>query len=102
MAVLTLGTNATNSLSGLNFQRQYSSANGIAGIATINANIKNDLTTGGLVGSIVPNAFRMGLLNVPNRGTLQVFPGDWVVYDSTGWPILVSANAIANGPWTHT
>lgn len=103
MTVLTLGTNATTSLSGLNFLRQQTTAAGIAGTATINANIKSDLTTGpGGLGAIIPGAFRMGLLQVPNRGVLQVFPGDWVVYDSTGWPILVSANAIANGPWTHS
>ena len=103
MTVLTLGTNSTTSLSGLNFLRQQITTQGIAGTAQINANIKNDLNNGpNGFGSIWPGAFRMGLLQVPNRGVLQVFPGDWVVYDSTGWPILVSANAIANGPWTHS
>src|ERR1700733_9685941 len=99
MALFTLGTNATTSLSALNFLRQYASAGGNAGIASINTGIKNDLVNGN---PVWPGAFRMGLLSIPNRGVLQVLPGDWVGFDSTGWPILVSANAIANGPWTHT
>lgn len=53
---------------------------------------------------VVPGAFRRdGLLWVPNRGYLVVLPGDFVGVDATtGWPILLSANAAANGPWTHT
>lgn len=34
-------------------------------------------------------------LTIPNRGTLKVLPGDVVAYDSSGWPILVSKEAIA-------
>ena len=41
------------------------------------------------------------MLYIPNRGVLKVFPGDWVGIDSQGWPVLISANSIANGPWTH-
>ena len=45
---------------------------------------------------------KQGLLYIPNRGVLQVLPGDWVGVDNYGWPILVSSFSIANGPWTHT
>lgn len=46
---------------------------------------------------------REGKLFVPNRGSLVILPGDYVAIDSTtGWPILVSARAIAAGPWTHS
>lgn len=99
MSVITGGTNATTSLSGLKFLRQYTTQNGIAGVATVNANILDDLN---VAHPIVPGAWRLGQLFIPNRGVLQVLPGDYVFYDSTGWPILVSANAIANGPWTHS
>lgn len=99
MATITLGTNATNSLNGLKFVRQYSTPAGIAGLATVNANILDDLN---VAHPTWPGAFRSGFLHIPNRGVLQVLPGDYVAYDSTGWPILVSSNAIANGPWTHT
>jgi hypothetical protein len=44
-------------------------------------------------------------LFVPNRGVLRLFPGDVVAIDNlggtnVGWPILVSADAIAHGSWT--
>lgn len=38
-----------------------------------------------------------GLLDIPGRGTLKVFPGDVVALDSTGWPVLISAASIAYG-----
>lgn len=43
-----------------------------------------------------------GLLFVPNRGVLRILPGDYVGVDSRGWPILLSADTIASGPWTHS
>ena len=97
MATRTLGTSATTSLTAINFQR-----GGLlpADIATIANDINNDLVNGF---SPVPGAFSsMGLLVVPNRGILQVLPGDYVGVDSQGWPILVSAYSIANAAWTHT
>jgi len=51
----------------------------------------------------MPTAWsQAGLLYVPNRGILQVLPGDYVGIDSQGWPILVSKNSIANAAWTHS
>lgn len=99
MATKTLGTNATNTLTALPFQR-----GGLlpADIAIIQEGILNDLINGN---PVYPGAFSsMGLLYVPNRGILQVLPGDYVGIDATGWPILVSANAIASGStsWTHS
>lgn len=46
-----------------------------------------------------------GLLYVPGRGVLKIRPGDIVAVDPlTGWPILVSANAISitGSLWTLT
>jgi hypothetical protein len=43
-----------------------------------------------------------GLLFIPNRGVLRVLPGDWVGVDNRGWPILLSADTIANGLWSHS
>lgn len=46
-----------------------------------------------------------GLLHVPNRGVLKVLPGDVVACDANaavGWPVLISAEAIAAGVWTFT
>lgn len=91
MALLPVGTKTTTSLSGLVFTRQPPS---VADVATMNKNILNDLVNGN---PIWPGAYRLGLLSVPNRGTLITLPGDVIAYDSTGWPILISANSIANG-----
>lgn len=45
-----------------------------------------------------------GQLFVPNRGILQVLPGDRIAVDNTGFPILVSGNSIgyAGSQWTFT
>jgi hypothetical protein len=62
-----------------------------------------DMTTPIGKGQIWPGAWIFdGQLFIPNRGMLKVFPGDWVGVDSQGWPILVSANSIANAAWTHS
>jgi hypothetical protein len=95
MATSTFGTNANSSLTAL----LSSGAMAAADVAAIALAIKNDLVNGL---PIYPEAFsQKNLLYVPNRGILKVLPGDWVAVDSQGWPILVSANSVANGPWTH-
>ena len=51
---------------------------------------------------LFPGAFsNTVLLTIPNRGILQVKPGDVIATDTqTGWPILISAAAAAGGGWT--
>lgn len=96
MATGVLGTNATTSLTSL----KVSSAMASADIAAIANAVLNDLINGN---PILPGAWaQTGLLYVPNRGILKALPGDYVGVDNKGWPILVSANSIANGAWTHT
>lgn len=97
MALLTGGTSASTSLSAMAF----SPAQNVADMASVAAGIKDDLE---VAHPIWPGAFsRTGLLYIPNRGTLQMLPGDYVMFDTTtGWPILVSARAIASGPWAHS
>ncbi len=101
MSIRTSGTNATTSLTNsVLWLPGYGSGLQTSDIATIANAIKNDQ---GNSGAIWPGAFDgSGLLAIPNRGILKILPGDLVAVDSTGWPILVSANAIANGPWTHS
>jgi hypothetical protein len=96
MATVTLGTNAATSLTALAFNRSAA----VADVASIAAGIKNDLN---VAHPRFPGFTKGGLLFVPNRGVLQVLPGDYVGFDATtGWPILLSAFAIASGPWTHS
>ncbi len=95
MALSHLGTNANNSLSSLIFSGNMSAAN-VAALALL---IKDDENSSH---PVWPGAFSSnGLLYVPNRGVLKVLAGDYVGVDATtGWPILVSKNAIASGPYT--
>lgn len=88
MATKTAGTNTTSNLTALEFPSFAAGAMSDADIATIAQLIINDVDPP----QISPGAFsRMGLLYVPNRGVLKCRPGDWVMVDAAGWPILVSA-----------
>lgn len=98
MATKTLGTSATTSLTALSYLAGIGSL-APADVALIDA-IKDDINP---AHPLIPASFvQSGQLYVPNRGWLQVLPGDYVAIDSQGWPILVSANSIANAAWTHS
>ena len=104
-AIKTLGTTANNSLTALVAAlTSVASGGGPAQDATDLAQIanliKDDLN---VAHPRMPTAWSQGnLLYVPNRGILQVLPGDYVGIDSQGWPILVSKNSIALAAWTHS
>jgi hypothetical protein len=95
MATSTFGTTANNSLTALLTSRNMAAAD----IAAIANAIKDDLNP---AHPIAPGTFSsINQLYVPNRGILQILPGDFVGVDSQGWPILVSANSIALSSWVH-
>jgi hypothetical protein len=108
MATRTLGTNLTTSLTAI--QWAPSGAGLLAAdIGVIMNGILDDsspahqqariLGTGGMD----PGT---GMITLPGaRGTIYPKPGDFIAIDSvSGWPILVSANALNIGGtlWTHT
>jgi hypothetical protein len=101
MATKTFGTSANNSLTAL----QYSAGADMldADIATICANIKDDVLSGHLV---IPGSWsRNGLLYIPNRGVLKLQPGDWIAVDTnSGFPIVVPNSVVGAGgtPWAHS
>lgn len=100
MSTKTIGTNATNSLTyGLKFLPGYGSGMSAADIAAISLQIKDDLN---VAHPVIPASFGAnGRLFIPNRGVLNMLPGDYVAVDpTTGWPILISKYAAASGPWT--
>lgn len=105
MAISTLGTNANNSIPlAIRWTPGVSAPGGNGGIAAadfaaLNAAIKDDLN--GTHPQIPFSLDSSGRLFVPNRGSLMLLPGDWVGIDSRGWPILLSADTVANGLWTH-
>lgn len=108
MATSTLGTNANNSIP---LAMLFSPVGPVADFATLRAALFDDGATpaGGPAATRVqfPGApgkmgwESNGLLFVPNRGVLRALPGDWVGVTTRGWPILLSADEIANGLWTH-
>lgn len=74
---------------------------------TMSANATSAAGTGTVfaAGSTLPGSFSQnGQLFVPNRGVVKLFPGDWVAVDSSGFPIVLSANAVAyaNSSWKVT
>ena len=120
MALRTVGTNANTSLSGfvVGFNDLIT-----ADVATINVQILgdppgwgawNNVANTGLIvntanavntiGSVRPQInqpyARNGLITIPGRGQLQLKNGDFVAWDTTtGWPIVLSGDAAANGPY---
>ena len=99
MAVRTLGTAATNTLSAVLFH-QSSGVMSDADMATINAAIKSD---SGMSGDLTPQFSREGQLLIPRRGWLTLLPGDYIAVDpATGWPIVLSSVAAAGASWTHS
>jgi hypothetical protein len=96
MATSTFGSTAQTSLTAL----INSGSMNATDLAAIVLAIKDDLN---VAHPIAPGSYSsMDLLYVPNRGILKVLPGDWVAVDNQGWPILVSANSIANSTWIHS
>ena len=97
MATKTAGTNATTSIAKA---LRYLPGGGLgdgsgmasADVAAINLAIKNDA---GNTYPLWPGGFDSnGLLFIPNRGVLQLQPGDWVLVDAQGWPILLSGDVM--------
>jgi hypothetical protein len=116
MALRTLGSNATTSLSSF-----VVGVNDLipADIATFLTQVRGDppgfisgyaqvaatglVTNQGTNRSRQAQAYAQHILYIPNRGRLVCRPGDFVAWDATtGWPILLSGDAAANGPYTHT
>lgn len=115
MTLRTCGTTSTTSLAAMVCGAHVVGASSLGNqtavnVALINGRIKDDLINGN---PLLCNAFQGlsagpapggggSLLYIPNRGWLQVFLGDYVGVDSQGWPILISANSMANGNWAHS
>lgn len=100
MATGTLGTNANNSLTSLIFKPGVGSGMLAADYAAINAAI---LADGAPVNQPEFRWDPSGILYLPKkRGFIRMIAGDYIGVDNQGWPIVVSANSIANAAWTHT
>jgi hypothetical protein len=98
VATVTLGTTANNSLTAIQFQASVLPAD----FATIMAGIKDMQVTAGVRPVLPEGLSRFGRLVIPNRGIINVLPGDYVAIDGNGWPILVGKEVIGSSPWVHT
>ena len=111
MALLTGGTTSTTILNGLLWTPQSAQAD----IAQFNANIKRQFASVSARpsandpgGGRFPGALLNGILDFPERPNSQITlkPGDYVFYDSWGWPIVISKESIAasggTSSWSHT
>lgn len=106
MALRTLGTNTTTTLSGLIWQP--------AGLLRTDLGALNALinqSTPGTPGTVLGAGRKTffdggsGVLTIPGRNaSVALRPGDFVGVDSLGWPIVVSYETLAYGStsWTHT
>lgn len=107
MATKTLGTSATTSLTAVLFSYAPATLSD-ADLATVCQAIRSqDNVAHPRAQQIGVGGFsREGILYLPdNRGSIIVRPGDYIAVDtnsSSGWPIVIPANAITNGPWTHS
>jgi hypothetical protein len=100
MALITIGTAGTATLSGVVWHSNIAQADA----RTINANILDDINVhhprANLSG--VGGFTREGVLYVPNRGPLQLYDGDVVAVDARGGVILITKYAAAGANWVHT
>lgn len=105
MATLTAGTKLTTSLTAIQWQPAGVAA---ADLATINNAMRNPTTGAFGVGAATGlGRLENGFLYLPDRGqnypgaAIALQPGDWVMVDGKGWPIVVP-NSIFSTSWQHS
>lgn len=113
MATGTGGTSTTSALTALRVPGSFMTLQGVAlsfteldaDVASMNQLMKDDQNFNQPApgGGPMWGWSRNGQLYIPNRGWLKTQPGDCIMVDAaSGWPILVSRQAIAVGGsvWT--
>lgn len=102
MALLTGGTAATTTLRALLVSGDMGAGTKLRDIGAWNALVKSQ---DAVAAQNQTTAFMLdGVLHLPGkRGTIICQPGDYIMVDPTsGWPIVVSAQAITGGGFTHS
>lgn len=100
MTVGTAGTTAATTLAAITWSGDQAVLLP-ADLATANYAILDDQNVAHGHASVlgIGGVVREGKLFIPNRGSLLLLPGDVIAWDVTGWPVLVSARAIAGIDW---
>ena len=96
MALVDVGTDATTTLTGVVWPAS------IADAASIGLLILDDLNVDHPIAAIsgIGGLSHEGILSVPNRGQMRIYPGDIIAVDpATGGVILITALAAAGGDW---
>lgn len=95
MAIVSLGTAATNTLNAVAFSYGMSQTD----IGDLNYMIRDDINP---AHPRIPGAFAsQGFLVIPNRGILRVLPGDYIGVGANNFPILLAGSVLATD-WVHT
>jgi hypothetical protein len=100
VATRTLGTNASTSLTAVVWNGM---ATATADVRALNQLIRDDKNPRHSLSNQSGAFVKEGILYVPNRGDLKLFPGDVVAVDATsGQVIVLTAYGLSAGPWTLT
>jgi hypothetical protein len=96
MALVTLGTAATTTLTALEYKGAATTDDDVRALSAL---ILNDRA-----GESTPTfALTQTGLSIPRRGLIRLMPGDYIGVDAaTGWPIIVSAAAAAGAGYVHS
>ena len=103
MATVTLGTAATTTLTAI----RWTGANPAADVAAINLAFKYQQFTNPTISQSVTfrprAAIQQGMLWVPERGSLLLYPGDYIAADpNTGHFILINEATAGAASWVHS
>jgi hypothetical protein len=98
LALKTLGTAATNTLTAI----KWNSAMAVADLAAFNALLKSPGTYGSTTFFPTP-IISQGILYLPGRGQpLKLGEGDWIGLDPVnGTVILIDPSSAAGASWVH-
>ena len=98
MALLTMGTAATTTLSAV----KWNSAMAVADLAAFNALVKYQGSRAPTTSQPLPE-INQGLLYHPHRGIWKLFEGDYLALDPvTGEVYVVNSASAAGASWVHT
>lgn len=102
MALLTGGTAATTTLSTLKVSGDMGAGVKLRDVGAWNALAKGQNAAANQDQQTIFSL--TGLLYLPGkRGVIQCQPGDYIMIDPTsGWPIVVTAQAITGGGFVHS
>jgi hypothetical protein len=104
MALLTAGTKLTTSLKTLQFQPSGMSPTDLGNLMELIKGPSNAAGVGGDNVAIYMQRLQNGRLFIPTERAPQgylVNPGDWIMVDGSGWPIVVPGSVFSTS-WQHS